>query len=88
MLYEEIQNRSGVNDLDTTPLPYVCISPELGKFMNVCLILKADVQIQLEISSNSQTDPVFVKVIPVKTFAIFQITADTIITKISNTHSH
>ncbi len=26
------------------PLPYFCISPKLGKFMNVCFILKADVQ--------------------------------------------
>jgi len=28
---------SGVNDMDTTPLSCVCISPEMGKFMNVCL---------------------------------------------------
>ena len=33
-----------MNDTYATPLPYVCISPELGRLMNVCLILKADVQ--------------------------------------------
>jgi len=40
-----------MNEIDIIPLPYVCISPELGKFScftpnnsNVRLILKADVQ--------------------------------------------
>jgi len=30
-----------------SPLPYVCISPEWGVFMNVCFILKADVQVKV-----------------------------------------
>ncbi len=41
----------------------------------------------LKISSQSKTDPVFIKVIPVKTFAVFQITADIII-KIPDANSH
>ena len=32
-----------MNETDTTPFPYDRISPELGKFMNVRFILKADV---------------------------------------------
>ena len=36
-----------MNEIYTTHLPYVCISPEWGKFMNVCLILKADVRLEI-----------------------------------------
>jgi len=35
-----------MNEIDITPLPYVCISPELGELMTVRFILKADVQIE------------------------------------------
>ena len=42
----------------------------------------------LKISSQSKTDRVFIKVVSVKTFAVFQITADVITIKISDTHSH
>ena len=36
-----------MNEIDTTPLSYVCISPEWGVFMNVRFILKADVQVKV-----------------------------------------
>jgi len=44
-----------MNEIDTTPLPYACISPEWGVFMNVRLILKADVRQSLFLSSYGET---------------------------------